>query len=157
MLVANYYRFVLFFVLIAAVCSTADDDDSNVPKKRLKRYLGFKQGARTFVSELNCYFRCSRTRILLLQFRINIKDNVLKVNQIWAHAYGFRQNFDIPFPLPKQYKVRRRDVHDSLELMLNQWVFYLFPWSVIKSHIPSATDSMVAPVCFELSAMLLAS
>lgn len=80
-------------------CAVAES--SLVPKRRLKRYLGFKQGARVF-------------------FRMNIKDNILKVNQIWAHAYGFRQNFDIPFPLPKQYKVRRRDVHDTVETMLNQ-------------------------------------
>ena len=54
---------------------------------------------------------------------MNVKDNVLKVNQVWAHAYGFRQNFDIPYPLPKQYKVRRRDVHETLEVMLNHHGF----------------------------------
>ena len=42
---------------------------------------------------------------------------------MWAHAFGFRQNFDIPYPLPKQYKVRRRDVHETLEVMLNHHGF----------------------------------
>ncbi|XP_055715761.1 uncharacterized protein LOC129809739 [Phlebotomus papatasi] len=64
--------------------------------KRYRRYLGFISGGKVF-------------------FRVNIKDNVIKVNQIWAHAYGFRQNYDINWPYPSSYKVRRRDVHETVE------------------------------------------
>ena len=57
MLVRNFLYFLLVtIVCVSPVLSEGDCDaknltDSNCPKRRLKRYLGFKQGARVFVSK----------------------------------------------------------------------------------------------------------
>lgn len=50
-----FYALLLVAVSAGEVLSSSDRDPSiadvpSVPKKRLKRYLGFKQGAKTFVS-----------------------------------------------------------------------------------------------------------
>lgn len=55
MLVHNYFYGIILLSLSAGVvfgdidCANKEEN-GNCPKKRLKRYLGFKQGARTFVS-----------------------------------------------------------------------------------------------------------
>lgn len=58
----------------------------------------------------------------LVQFRVNIKDNILQVNQIFAHAFGFRANIDLLQPQRPGHKVRRRDVYQTIEELINQWV-----------------------------------
>lgn len=55
------------------------------------------------------------------QFRINVKDNVIKNNQIFAHAFGFRANIDLLQPIrPEPHRMRRREVYDTLEELINQ-------------------------------------
>jgi hypothetical protein len=62
---------------------------------------------------------------ILWQCRINVKDNILKVNQIFAHGYGFRANIDILQP-PKahrfghKHKVSRREIFSTFEQLMTQ-------------------------------------
>jgi hypothetical protein len=60
------------------------------------------------------------------QFRVNVKDNVIKNNQIFAHALGFRANIDLLQPVvPEPHRVRRREVYETLEELINQLVHVL--------------------------------
>ncbi|XP_059611020.1 uncharacterized protein LOC132257958 [Phlebotomus argentipes] len=93
----NLPHLVVIFSLLCGIFAAGHTNGTTV--KRYRRYLGFIKGGKVF-------------------FRVNIKDNVIKLNQLWAHAYGFRQNYDINWPFPSSYKVRRRDVHDTLETFM---------------------------------------
>lgn len=109
-------------------------NSSTVAKSRMKRYLIFQPGSRILVrtrvckSYRICTLRTSRFSILLLffllflkiQFRVNVRDNILKVNQIFAHGFGFRANIDLLQPMRPKHKVRRREVYDTLEELINQ-------------------------------------
>ncbi|GAB0091552.1 hypothetical protein DMENIID0001_064070 [Sergentomyia squamirostris] len=91
------FKLLLVSLLILVIDATSTKNDT--VHKRYRRYLGFLKNGKVF-------------------FRVNVKDNVIKVNQIWAHSYGFRQNYDINWPFPSSYKVRRRDVHDTVETFM---------------------------------------
>lgn len=56
------------------------------------------------------------------QFRVNVKDNIIKVNQIFAHAFGFRANIDLLQPQRPSHKIRRREVYETMEELINQLV-----------------------------------
>lgn len=61
----------------------------------------------------------------MFQFRINVKENIIKVNQIFAHGYGFRANIDmLQPPRPHNYfhhhRVVRRDVIETIEQLMIQ-------------------------------------
>lgn len=60
-----------------------------------------------------------------LQFRVNVKDNIVKVNQIFAHAFGFRANIDLLQPQRPNHKIKRREVYETLEELINQLVHVL--------------------------------
>lgn len=51
-----------------------------------------------------------------LQFRANVKANVLSANQILAFAYGYRANY----PIENDIRIKRRDVYDSMEEIFDQ-------------------------------------
>ncbi|CAD7077436.1 unnamed protein product [Hermetia illucens] len=51
-------------------------------------------------------------------FRANVKDNVIKVNTLWAHAFGYRANY--PIENDKKYRPFRRDVYDTIEDLLSR-------------------------------------
>lgn len=53
---------------------------------------------------------------LCLQFRTNVKANILAGNQLLAFAYGYRANY----PIENDIKIRRRDVYDSIEELIDQ-------------------------------------
>lgn len=50
------------------------------------------------------------------QFRANVKANVLSANQLIAFAYGFRANY----PIENKRNIRRRDVYESMEELIDQ-------------------------------------
>lgn len=54
--------------------------------------------------------------ILVFQFRGTVKANALSVNQILAFSYGYRANY----PIENDRKIRRRDVYDSMEELIDQ-------------------------------------
>lgn len=51
-----------------------------------------------------------------LQFRANVKANVLTANQLLAFAYGYRANY----PIENERRVRRSDVYDAIEELIGQ-------------------------------------
>lgn len=52
-----------------------------------------------------------------------MKDNIIKVNQIFAHAFGFRANIDLLQPARlESHRIRRREVYETLEELINQLV-----------------------------------
>lgn len=69
------------------------------------------------------------------QFRINVKDNIIKVNQIFAHAFGFRANIDLLQPERKTHKIRRREIYETLETLINQYVHVSVIKFPIKIHL----------------------
>lgn len=59
----------------------------------------------------------------LQQFRVNVKDNVIRNNQIFAHAFGFRANIDLLQPVvPEPHRLQRREVYETLEELINRLV-----------------------------------
>lgn len=44
---------------------------------------------------------------------MNVKDNVIQNNQIWAQAFGYRVNFDIPDR--PGHVIHRREVYDTIK------------------------------------------
>lgn len=64
-----------------------------------------------------------------MQFRSNIKANVLSANQIIAFAYGFRANY----PIENDRKIHRRDIYDSVEEMMNKWAHIQFQFSATEN------------------------
>lgn len=54
-----------------------------------------------------------------MQFRANVKANVLSYNQLLAFSYGFRANF----PIENSIKMKRRDVLNSMEELIDQCVY----------------------------------
>jgi PAS domain-containing protein len=96
------------------------------------------------------------------KFRVNTKDNIIKVNQIFAHGFGFRGNIDLTQPnrpelLPseqelhhnrKRRSLTRREVYETLEELINQFgIKFLF--SLSRSLI-SQLDSFL-PLHFFLA------
>lgn len=60
---------------------------------------------------------CGYLVVGFLQFRANVKANVLSPqNQILAFAYGYRANY----PIENDIRLKRRDVHDSMEEIFDQ-------------------------------------
>lgn len=51
---------------------------------------------------------------------MNVKDNIIKNNQIFAHGFGFRANIDLLQPMRPNHKIRKREVYDTLEELINQ-------------------------------------
>ena len=52
-----------------------------------------------------------------------MKDNIIKVNQIFAHAYGFRANIDIlapPLPHRHVQRAKRSYIYQTIEQMMTQ-------------------------------------
>lgn len=54
-----------------------------------------------------------------------MKDNIYKVNQIFAHGYGFRANIDIlQPPIPHRYghkhSIGRREIFSNFEQLMTQ-------------------------------------
>lgn len=100
--------------------SFASDFQMNSTIVRHKRYLDFIPKSRMFVS--NSWNICPNGEFKsenCSQFRANIKANVLSANQVLAFAYGFRANY----PIENDIRIRRRDVYDSMEELIDQWVF----------------------------------
>lgn len=96
-------KFCIVILIIALVsCNQGSDDEVH---KRVRRHLVFQNG----------------TRIL---FRILVKDNILKIHQIFAHGFGFRANIDmLQPPRPRQHlhhKISRREVYATIEQLLIQ-------------------------------------
>ncbi|XP_055315513.1 uncharacterized protein LOC129575653 [Sitodiplosis mosellana] len=98
---------ILTLVLTITICSVAIDDMNmkslasdppiNTTIVRHKRYLDFIPKSRMF-------------------FRTNIKANVLSpTNQLLAFAYGYRANY----PIENDIKIKRRDVYDSMEELID--------------------------------------
>lgn len=63
---------------------------------------------------------------------MNTKDNIIKVNQIFAHGFGFRGNIDLTQPdninlLAPEHRMKRsvtrREVYETLRELMNQLVF----------------------------------
>lgn len=137
-------RIVIIFAVVNisshGVTSHNDDDSSivsthtnssSVVKSRAKRYLIFQPGSRILVREhrilsfISWIIKLSALFVYSLsQFRINVKDDIIKNNTIFGHGWGFRANIDLlqPYrpPKPKARKIRRREVYGTLEELINQ-------------------------------------
>lgn len=60
---------------------------------------------------------------MISQFRINVRDDIIRNNPIFSHGWGFRANIDVlqPYrPMPEARRIRRRDVYGTLEELINQ-------------------------------------
>ncbi|XP_075164458.1 uncharacterized protein LOC142237024 [Haematobia irritans] len=68
--------------------------------KRSRRYLDFTKGAR-------------------MSWRCNVKNNILKVNTLWAYGYGFRVNFPFPDKADRLRPFYKRDVFQGLTDILD--------------------------------------
>ncbi|XP_070503921.1 uncharacterized protein [Chironomus tepperi] len=84
-----------------------------IVKHRMKRQLIFQPGTR-------------------IMFRVNTKDNIIKVNQIFAHGFGFRGNIDLTQPdninlMTPEHRMKRsvtrREVYETLGELMNQFGF----------------------------------
>ncbi|XP_055389285.1 uncharacterized protein LOC129618515 [Condylostylus longicornis] len=76
---------------------------------REKRYLDFEYTARMF-------------------FQLNVKNNILRVNELWAYAYGFRALMPIETSIQhRPFSRRRRSVYNTLESLLD------FPHNLAKN------------------------
>lgn len=100
--------------------SLASNKPTNTTIVRHKRYLDFIPKSRMFVSSIiliqNNFERMSDSNILL-QFRANVKANILAPpNQLLAFAYGYRANY----PIENDIKIKRRDVYDSMQELIDQ-------------------------------------
>lgn len=99
-------------------------NSSTIAKSRMKRYLIFQPGSRILVqTRVFKIYRIKTLKVLFFsptQFRVNVKDNIIKVNQIFAHGFGFRANIDLLQPMRPNHKIRRREVYDTLEELINQ-------------------------------------
>lgn len=113
--------FYLFMSLIALAVSLSENKCENGCANnstiihRSKRYLDFIPLSRMFVRI------CIRVINVIVvecfkQFRANIKDNIIQVNQFWAQAYGFRANY----PIENHKRAKRSDVYDTLSDLINQ-------------------------------------
>uniref|UniRef100_A0A336M7B8 CSON013179 protein n=1 Tax=Culicoides sonorensis TaxID=179676 RepID=A0A336M7B8_CULSO len=74
---------------------------NGVKRKRVKRFLSMRPGMRFL-------------------FRVNGREDALYDIPSWAHAYGFRGNYDIYQPLhsfPFHF-INRRSVHDEVENLI---------------------------------------
>lgn len=77
-----------------------------------------------------------------IKWRTNGKNNILKVNGLWAYGYGFRVNFPFPGPEESRRPFFKRDVLHSLEDVLNGFVYldksrnvgFLFPLLCVFRH-----------------------
>lgn len=122
---------IWFLVLVNTISSTEisktrqmsmpSDAPTNSTIIRHKRYLDFLPKSRMFVSIFNNEFLCVIWfRIFkftnYLKLRANVKANVLSVNQVIAFAYGFRANY----PIENDIRIKRRDVYDSMEEIMDQ-------------------------------------
>jgi hypothetical protein len=126
-LIAVNFPFNVLFTQSEEICTNS----STIAKSRMKRYLIFQPGSRILVRTRVCKIialvRCERHIFFpfsyfseKIQFRVNVKDNVIKVNQIFAHGFGFRANIDLLQPMRPKHKIRRREVYDTLEELINQ-------------------------------------
>lgn len=90
--------------------------------RRSKRYLDFLRLSRMFVgiteNELD-YVNLLFFFHISLQFRINMKENVLKSVTFWSRGYGYRANFNIE----NKRRIKRSMVYDTITDLINQYVF----------------------------------
>ncbi|XP_050350358.1 uncharacterized protein LOC126773444 [Nymphalis io] len=87
----------LIFLLIQFV-----EANERTQVHREKRYLTFRNISHLFV-------------------RFNFRDNVIPWNQLFAHAVGFRMNFDEPPDSFHPYHhLSRRNVYRNIEILLNK-------------------------------------
>lgn len=77
------------------------------------------------------------TLLTFKQFRINVKDNILKINQIFAHGFGFRANIDLLQPQRPGHQIRRREIYETLQELITQLV-----------HVLSSFDIAFTPIFF---------
>ncbi|CRL05610.1 CLUMA_CG018496, isoform A [Clunio marinus] len=59
----------------------------------------------------------------VILFRVNTKDNVIRINEIWAHGFGFRANIDLLQPQRPKRSLRRSEVYETLKELINQHGF----------------------------------
>uniref|UniRef100_A0A1I8NGD2 Uncharacterized protein n=1 Tax=Musca domestica TaxID=7370 RepID=A0A1I8NGD2_MUSDO len=76
----------------------ANGSDSTI-LSRSRRYLDFTKGSR-------------------MSWRCNVKNNILKVNTLWAYGYGFRANFPFPDKSERRRPFFKRDVFQGLSDVL---------------------------------------
>ncbi|KAL7021461.1 hypothetical protein ACKWTF_011882 [Chironomus riparius] len=111
----------LFIIIIIILNSNQVDlskhevftNSTMIVKHRMKRQLVFQPGTR-------------------IMFRVNTKNNIIKVNQIFAHGFGFRGNIDLTQPdninlLAPEHRMKRsvtrREVYETIGELMNQFGF----------------------------------
>ncbi|CAF4828278.1 unnamed protein product [Pieris macdunnoughi] len=88
-------------ILICYICFLLFVVDQGAGKTKTKRYLGFRNVSRFFL-------------------RINHKANMVRWNQIFAQALGFRMNWDDPPDTFHWYHhFTRRSLYNGVELLLD--------------------------------------
>ncbi|KAL4717417.1 hypothetical protein ACJJTC_017304 [Scirpophaga incertulas] len=95
------YICFIIFLLIDFGCAT--DEATKLSKgPRQRRYLSFINGSKFFL-------------------RLNFKANMVRWNQIFAQALGFRMNWDDPPDTFRPYhRLYRRTVYNNLETILDK-------------------------------------
>ncbi|KAG5672419.1 hypothetical protein PVAND_002549 [Polypedilum vanderplanki] len=104
----NLNKFIVILIFLFVIFHSSfglEENNSTIsfPKIRTKRHLFFQNGSRILV-------------------RFLVKDNIYKVNQIFAHGFGFRANIDIlQPPIPHHYiarrSIQRREIYNTIEQM----------------------------------------
>ena len=111
--------FLALSITIEVQSKEISTNSSSEAKSRMKRYLIFQPGSRILVLTFSCKIESS-FNLFLNQFRVNVKDNIIKNNQIFAHGFGFRANIDLLQPMRPKSKIRKREVYNTLEELMNQ-------------------------------------
>lgn len=60
--------------------------------------------------------------LCIIQFRVNVKNNIVRRPVIWAHGYGLRCNY--PIENGKRVRPVRRDTYATLGDLMDKYVFH---------------------------------
>ncbi|XP_063696048.1 uncharacterized protein LOC134827377 [Culicoides brevitarsis] len=97
--------FLSIIIVLSALIASVECEEKNVTQhktRRVKRFLSMRPGQRFLV-------------------RVNGREDALYDIPSWAHAYGFRANYDIIQPLHSFpfHIINRRSVHDEVENLID--------------------------------------
>ncbi|XP_017844914.1 uncharacterized protein LOC108601526 [Drosophila busckii] len=109
--------------------------------RRSKRYLDILETSRLFLN-----FKC-------LQFRVNVKNNVIPKPTIWAHGYGFRAN--TPVLVNRENRPFRRDTVELMHELLDRSGFDAQA-CVLKAYCSAQSAQQSQGFLFKLLKYMLA-
>lgn len=57
----------------------------------------------------------------VFKVRFNGRENVINRTDIFAHGWGVRVNYDLPDTIQNRFKLFKRDIHNHIENIPNQY------------------------------------